>query len=73
MKISLKRFYLTLIAILAVSVSFDLIGGELFDNSLVFKAISKMALILGVFYIIKQEKFLNNDNKGRYGMAYLMF
>lgn len=73
MKDNLKRFFLTLIAILSVSVSFDLISTKFFDKSLVFKIISKAALILGVLYVIKQEKFLSKKNKSKHRIVYLLF
>lgn len=74
MKISLKRFFLTLIAILAVSVSFDLISTKFFDKSLVFKIVSKSTLILAVFYIIKKESFLSQSQKSicNYRIVYLI-
>lgn len=73
MKNNLKRFLQTLIAILAVSVCFDLIGTKFFDKSLGFKIIAKSALILAVFYIIKKEDFLNQKSRGKYSVVYLVF
>src|SRR5690625_403543 len=74
MEINLKRFILTLITILAVSVCFDLISTKFFDKSLVFKIVSKLTLILAVFYIIKKESFLSQSQKSicNYRIVYLI-